>query len=95
MGFFLFTVKPPAGQDLFEKRSRHPQKLLIIKSFLGVQMLHGRFFKKAPWPPEARTLVQLCQPRLRPKGPSKVSFDQRLNRYHDSPIHELFFFQDG
>jgi len=24
---------PPAGRDLFEKRSRHPQKLLIIKSF--------------------------------------------------------------
>ncbi|UCH94735.1 MAG: hypothetical protein JSV88_31365 [Candidatus Aminicenantes bacterium] len=28
-------------------------KSLLIKSFLGVQMLHGRFFKKAPWPPEA------------------------------------------
>jgi hypothetical protein len=27
---------------------------LIIKSFLGVQMFHGRFFKKAPWPPEAK-----------------------------------------
>jgi len=28
-----------------------------IKNFLGVQMLHGRLFKKAPWPPEASTIA--------------------------------------
>jgi len=31
------ALLPPAGQDLFEKRSRHPQKLLIIKNFREVQ----------------------------------------------------------
>jgi hypothetical protein len=36
---------PPAGQNLFEKRFRHLQKLLI-KVFQGVQ--GGGFFKKAP-----------------------------------------------
>jgi hypothetical protein len=28
--------------------------LLLIKSFAGVQMFHGRFFKRVPWPPEAK-----------------------------------------
>ncbi|MDQ1354692.1 MAG: ral secretion pathway protein [Acidobacteriota bacterium] len=35
----LGSPLPPAGQDLFEKRSRHPQKLLIFFSLAGLIVL--------------------------------------------------------
>ena len=38
-----------------------------IKSFLGVQMLHGRLFKKAPWPPEASTRATETEKGAKPE----------------------------
>ena len=35
----LGSLLPPAGQDLFEKRSRHPQKLLIFFSLTGIVIM--------------------------------------------------------
>jgi hypothetical protein len=42
---------PPAARNLFEKRFLDFQKLLIIKVFVGSR---GGFYKKSPWPPEAK-----------------------------------------
>jgi hypothetical protein len=50
------TLPPAARGVLFEKTTPldPPQKLFIIKSFLGVRMLHGRFYKKAPYASQSR-----------------------------------------
>ena len=39
-----------------------------IKSFLGVRMLHGRFYKKNPWLPGAKLLKKFDQNFLLPFG---------------------------
>jgi len=53
MSSSIFVAGKKAAKSPIHRTS-YPFQLTLMKSFVDVSRSRGRFFKRAPWPPEAR-----------------------------------------